>query len=77
MNTEREFIDSGGLLPNVINLDFGIRDSTAKTGFRVRLILTITITTSRATSHFEGKERRGRRGGKDKKDKFNIIINND
>jgi hypothetical protein len=51
LSTKLEFVHFGLLLPQVKDADLGIRHTLAKVRFGVQLVLTISVTPSRATSH--------------------------
>ena len=51
MSDEGISIDRGGLVTNIENTNLGIGDTTAETRLDERLILAITVATSRTTTH--------------------------
>lgn len=53
MDTERELVSSGLLATQVEDLDLGVRDTTAETRLRIRLVLAVTVAASRTTTHLK------------------------
>ena len=51
VSDEGEGINGGALATNIVDTNLGIRDTTAETRLDVRLVLTVTIATSRTTTH--------------------------
>merc|ERR1711971_57257 len=51
MDTQREFIDSSLFAAQIEDPDLGVGDTTTETRLGVRLVLTITITSCRTTTH--------------------------
>lgn len=60
MDTEGELVGGGLLATQVEDLDLGVRDTTAETRLGVRLVLAVTVATSRTTTHLNKGEKRKR-----------------
>merc|ERR1719411_2115605 len=53
MDAQRKFINSSLFATQIKDTDLGVGDTTAEPRFRIRLVLTVTVTSGRATTHFE------------------------
>jgi len=53
MHTKRELVDIGPLTAQIIDTNLGIRNTTIKPGFRVGLVLAVTITSCGAAGHLD------------------------
>ena len=53
MDTQRELVHTGLLTTQIVDPDLGVGDTTAETGFGVRLVLTVTITSCGTSTHLE------------------------
>lgn len=45
--------DVGSFVTKIENSDFSVWDTTVESGFRVRLVLTVSVASSRAATHFD------------------------
>lgn len=54
VDTEGEVVDVGALAAKIENSDFGVGNTTVVLRLRVRLVLAVSVATSRTTSHLVG-----------------------
>jgi hypothetical protein len=52
MNAEREIVYSSLLTTKIVDSNLGVGDTTAESALGVGLVLTVTITASRTTTHY-------------------------
>jgi len=52
VHAERELIDAGTLAAQIEDADLGVGNTAIETGLWVRLVLAVTVATSRSASHF-------------------------
>ena len=53
MDTQRELVNTGLLTSQIVDPDLGVGNTTTETGFGVRFVLTVTITSCGTSTHLE------------------------
>jgi len=51
VNAEREIVNRSLLATKIVDSDLGIRDTTAESALRIRLVLAVSVTSSRTATH--------------------------
>lgn len=54
VDAEREVVDVGALSAQIEDADLGVGDTTVEPRLRIRLVLAVSVATSRTASHFVG-----------------------
>jgi hypothetical protein len=52
MDRDGEFFTESFLSSDIVSSNFGVRATSAKSGFRIGFVFGVSVTTSRSSSHF-------------------------